>query len=65
MNVVTKKSDEGMMTEIIREYTAVKETKKLRSEQVLFLAKRVEVQRALKTLIEGTKETKDPRNLTL
>ena len=47
-----------MMTEIIRELTAIKKTNKVTSEQVLASARRVETQRVQKALIRTTKESK-------
>ena len=47
-----------MMTEIIRELTAIKKANEVTSEYVLPLAWRVEVQRSQKGIIEVTKRVK-------
>ena len=52
-------NDDDMMTDIIREWTAIKKTNEVTSEQVLAWTRRMEAQRTQKTLIEATKENKD------
>ena len=53
-----------MMTEIIREFTAIKKkTIEITSEQVLTWTRRAEAQRAHKVLLEVTKENKDFDNM--
>ena len=47
-----------MMTEIIRELTAIKKTNEIPTEKILALARRVEEQRAQKALFEATKKNK-------
>ena len=49
------------MTEIIRAFIATKETNKVTSEKVLCWAKRTEVKRVQKALLEATKETKESK----
>ena len=45
-----------MMTEVIRELTAVKKTIEITSEHVLVWARRVEVKEHKKLLLEGTRK---------
>ena len=45
-----------MMTEIIRELTALKKTSRITREQVLCQTRRVEVQRVQKAIFDMTKE---------
>ena len=52
-------NDDDMMTEIEREQAAVKKTNEITSEQALCWAKRVEAQRAQKTILEPAKESKE------
>ena len=47
-----------MMMKIARELTTIKNTNEITSEHVLCWAKRVEVQRAKKAMIEDTKKIK-------
>ena len=51
------------MMEIIRELTAIKETKKITSDQVQCWAKRVDAQRMHKALLEETEEIKESKEL--
>ena len=50
-----------MMAEIFRQLTAIEETNIITSEQVLFWAKRAEVQRAQKVWLRATKGTKESK----
>ena len=48
-----------MITQIIRELTAIKRTNEITSEQVLFWSRRVQVQRAQKVYMGATKDNKE------
>ena len=54
-----EKREDDMVTEIIREFTAIKKTNEMTGKQVLTWARQVKAQRAHVALIEATKENKD------
>ena len=49
-------NDDGMLTEIIRELATIKYTKEITNEQVCCWARRDEMQRAHKVILDVTKK---------